>query len=123
MAHVPVLVQYPVISDGLPVSYAFGVFYGMPVSGAPLLGVWIFTFWSCISIKPSMITIIDWCQFQCLSYGVKYQYRYQKLSTVSCLFRTHASTICLGKCPKLIVDAPQVSQAFGHVESSRLVPR
>ena len=44
-------------------------------------------------------------------------------STVSCLLKTHASTICLGKCPKHIVDAPPISQAFGHVESSQWVPR
>src|SRR6056300_114461 len=43
--------------------------------------------------------------------------------TVECQIKPHAATLKSGKWLKLNVAAPPVSQAFGHVESSRLVPR
>jgi len=43
--------------------------------------------------------------------------------TVFYLFKRPASELILRKCCFLNVEAPPVSHAFGHVESSRLVPR
>jgi hypothetical protein len=44
-------------------------------------------------------------------------------TTAECQIKPHAATLKPGKWLKLNVAAPPVSQAFGHVESSRLVPR
>ena len=44
-------------------------------------------------------------------------------STVECQIKPRCGNIKSGKWLKLYVAAPPVSQAFGHVESSRLVPR
>ena len=43
--------------------------------------------------------------------------------TVECQIKPHAATLRSGKWLNPNVAAPPVSQAFGHVESSRLVPR